>query len=130
MKEPRWIDRRALLYLHSASLSVFGGASGIRDEGLLESALVCPRNRFLYTPGCDLAELAASYGFALTRNHPFVDGNKRTAFHSVGLFLSLNGYELVASQVDATQAILTLAGNEITEEEFAAWVRTNSRPRQ
>jgi death-on-curing protein len=128
MKEPRWIDRRALLYLHEASLSAFGGAPGIRDEGLLDSALSSPKNRFLYKPDCDLAELAASYGFGLAKNHLFVDGNKRGAFHSVGLFLLINGLELTASPLDAFQAIIGLAANDLSEEEFAAWVRKNSQP--
>lgn len=128
MNEPRWIDRRALIYLHEASLSVHGGSAGIRDEGLLGSALARPRNRFLYSPECDLAELAASYGFGLAKNHPLVDGNKRIAFQAVGLFLLINGYELNASQVDATQAMMSLAASQMSEEEFAAWVRKHSRP--
>ena len=130
MKEPRWIDRQALLYLHSASLSVHGGSAGIRDEGLLDSALARPRNRFLYSPDSDLAELAASYGFGLAKNHPFVDGNKRAAFHAVGLFLLINGHELSASQVEATQVMMGLAENELSEEEFAAWIRRNAKARK
>ena len=128
MTQATWINRRALLYLHSASLTTHGGASGIRDEGLLDSALARPLNRFLYAPESDLAELAASYGFGLAKNHPFIDGNKRAAFHAVGLFLSINGYELVAGQVDAIQTVLSLAAGELSEEEFATWIRKNSRP--
>jgi death on curing protein len=127
MKQPRWISRRALLYLHSSSLATFGGSTGIRDEGLLDSALARPQNRFLYAPDSDLSELAASCGFGIAKNHPFIDGNKRAAFHSVGLFLSINGYELVADQLDAIQTMLRLAAGELSEEQFAAWIRKNTK---
>lgn len=125
MRQPRWISRRALLYLHSASLATFGGSTGIRDEGLLESALARPQNRLLYVPESDLSELAASYGFGIAKNHPFVDGNKRAAFHSVGLFLSINGYELVADQLDAIQTMMSLAAGALSEEQFAAWIKVH-----
>jgi len=128
MKQPRWISRRALLYLHSASLATFGGSSGILDEGLLDSALARPQNRFLYVPESDLSELAASYGFGIAKNHPFIDGNKRAAFHSVGLFLAINGCELITDQVNAIQAMLSLAAGELSEEDFAMWVRKNTKP--
>ena len=127
MKQPHWISRRALLYLHSASLATFGGSTGIRDEGLLDSALARPQNRFLYAPDSDLFELAASYGFGIAKNHPFIDGNKRAAFHSVGLFLSINGYELIADQLDAIQTMLSLAAGELSEEEFAVWIRNHTK---
>jgi death-on-curing protein len=129
MTEPRWIDRRALLFLHAASLAAHGGAGGIRDEGLLASALTRPRNRFLYEPEADLATLAASYGFGLAKNHPFMDGNKRAAFHGIGLFLAVNGRRLTADQVNAIQTILKLAAGQLTEEELAVWIRTHSAPR-
>ena len=127
MKQPRWISRRALLYLHSASLATFGGSTGVRDEGLLDSALGRPQNRFLYAPESDLFEVAASYGFGIAKNHPFVDGNKRAAFHLVGLFLSINGYELIADQLDAIQTILNLAASELSEEELAVWIRNHAK---
>src|ERR1700739_290564 len=127
MKQPRWINRKALLYLHSASLATFGGSAGVRDEGLLDSALARPQNRFLYVPESDLFELAASYGFGIAKNHPFIDGNKRAAIHSVGLFLSINEYELVADQLDAIQTILKLAAGELREENFAGWIRKNTK---
>jgi death on curing protein len=127
MKQPHWISRRALLYLHSASLTTFGGSTGIRDEGLLDSALARPQNRFLYSPESDLSELAASYGFGIAKNHPFIDGNKRAAFHSVGLFLSINGYQLIADQLDAIQTMLNLAAGNLNEQQFAAWIRTNTK---
>lgn len=128
MKQPNWINHRAFLYLHSASLAAHGGSPGIRDAGLLDSALTRPLNRFLYAPDCDVAELAAAYGFGLAKNHPFIDGNKRAAFHAVGLFLSINGYELIADQLDAIQAVLNLAAGELPEEDFVAWVRKNAKP--
>jgi len=126
MIEPIWINRRALLYLHSASLTTFGGSTGIRDAGLLDSALAPPRNRFHYDQGSDLAVLAASYGFGLAKNHPFVDGNKRAAFHAIGLFLAINGCEFRAGQVDSIQTLIALASGELNEEELAAWIRRNS----
>jgi death on curing protein len=124
----RWLDRRALLLLHAESLAEHGGSEGLRDEGLLESALARPENRVAYgTP--DVADLAASYGFGLARNHPFIDGNKRAAFLAVGLFLHLNGYRLSATQAEATLTMLALAAGEITEAEFAAWLRDHAARR-
>lgn len=126
----RWIDKRLLLLLHDESLADHGGASGLRDEGLLESALARPLNLLSYGKP-DFAELAACYGYAygLVKNHPFVDGNKRAAFLSVGLFLGLNGYRLTASQADATVAVFSLAAGDWNEAEFAAWVRQHSARR-
>ncbi|MGP1718558.1 MAG: type II toxin-antitoxin system death-on-curing family toxin [Methylophilus sp.] len=117
-----WIDKNALLRLHDESLSLHGGAAGIRNEGLLDSALARPLNLALYEQP-DVAALAASYGCGLAKNHPFVDGNKRAAFLSVGLFLFLNNYRLTATQVDATLTILAVAAGEIDETGFAAWIR-------
>jgi death on curing protein len=124
----RWIDKRALLLLHAESLAEHGGSTGLRDEGLLDSALARPLNLVAYGDP-DFADLAASYAFGLAKNHPFVDGNKRAAFLSAGLFLALNGFRLTASQVDATQAVLALAGSELSEEAFARWLRANTTPR-
>ncbi len=122
----RWIDRDVLLMLHDESLAEHGGGVGIRDEGLLDSALARPSNTVAYGAP-DIAELAAAYGFWLAKNHPFVDGNKRAAFLAVGLFLYLNGYRLTASQADATRAILALAASEIGEPQFAQWIRDHMR---
>ena len=119
-----WIDKNALLRLHDESLSLHGGVTGIRNEGLLDSALARPLNLALYEQP-DLAALAASYSCGLAKNHPFVDGNKRAAFLSVGLFLFLNGYRLTATQVDATLTILALAAGEIDEAGFAEWIRVH-----
>lgn len=118
----RWIDRRLLVLLHDESLAMHGGASGLRDEGMLESALARPSNLAHYGEP-DIAALAASYAFGLAKNHPFVDGNKRAAFLSVGLFLGLNGHRLTASQAEATVAVFGLAAGDIDEPTFAAWLR-------
>lgn len=124
----RWIDRRMLMLLHDESLAMHGGASGIRDEGLLESALARPMNLVAYGEP-DLAALSACYGFGLAQNHPFVDGNKRAAFLAVGLFLGLNGHRLTASQAEATVAIFGLAAGDIDEPTFTAWLRERIAPR-
>ena len=118
----RWIDKQALLLLHGESLAEHGGAAGMRDEGLLDSALARARNLAAYG-GPDVADLAAAYGSGISQNHPFVDGNKRAAFLSVGLFLALNSYRLAATQADATNAMLSLAAGELEEVEFAGWLR-------
>jgi death on curing protein len=93
----------------------------------LDAALARPQNRFLCVPESDLFELAASYGDGIRRNHPFIDGNKRAAFHSIGLFLSINRCELVADQLDAIQTMLRQAAGELSEEQFADWIRKNAK---
>ncbi|HCN68533.1 MAG TPA: type II toxin-antitoxin system death-on-curing family toxin [Candidatus Accumulibacter sp.] len=124
-----WIDRRAIELLHDESLAEHGGASGLRDEGLLESALARPLNLAVYGQA-DVADLAAAYGVGLAKNHPFVDGNKRVAFLAVGLFLALNGWRLVANPADATLTMLAVAAGEIDEATFARWLRDHSGARQ
>lgn len=121
----RWVDKRLLLVLHDESLAMHGGLSGIRDEGLLDSALARPEHLAVYGEP-DIAALAASYGVGLAKNHPFVDGNKRVAFLAVGLFLMINGRKLTASQVDATLTVLAVAAGEMEEAVFAEWIRRNS----
>lgn len=123
--EPRWISKKALLMLHEESLAMFGGASGLRDEGLLDSALARPLNAHAYTPESTLADLAASYGFGLAKNHAFLDGNKRAAFLSIGMFLSINGHKLGADQVDAIQTMLAVAAGELDEQGLSAWIQKN-----
>jgi death-on-curing protein len=118
-----WIDVKALLLLHEESLVVHGGSRGVRDQGLLESALMRPQNAAMYNEDADIADLAASYAYGIAKNHPFVDGNKRAAFLSVGMFLGMNGYELMATPVNAIQAMLGLASGEISEEGLASWIR-------
>ena len=129
MSDWRWIDRRALLLLHDESIAEHGGAPGIRDEGLLESALARPLNLVAYGAP-DWAELAACYGVGLAKNHPFVDGNKRAAFLAVGLFLALNGRRLVATQAEATMTMLAVAAGSVDEPAFATWLRRHSEPRR
>jgi death-on-curing protein len=125
----RWIDKGALLALHGESLAEHGGAAGMRDEGLLDSALARPLNLAAYGEPT-LAELAACYGVGVAKNHAFVDGNKRAAFLSVGLFLAVNGHRLVATQADATLAMLAVASGEVTEAQFADWIRQHIAPRR
>ena len=124
----QWVDKQALLLLHDESLAEHGGASGLRDAGLFDSALARPLNLAAYG-NPDFADLAASYGYGLTQNHPFVDGNKRTAFLAVGLFLYRNGYRLSVSQTEATATVLALAAGELEEAAFAAWIRGRCKPR-
>jgi death-on-curing protein len=122
---PAWIDKRALLLTHQESLAQFGGAVGLRDEGLLDSALARPINKYT-SDGCnDLAVLAAAYGFELVRNRPFVDGNKRVAFLAVGVFLAINGQRLTANPIDAMGAVMSLSDESNEEERFSEWVRRN-----
>ena len=125
----RWIDRRLFVLLHDESLAMHGGASGIRDEGPLESALARAAKLAAYGEP-DVADLAAAYADGLAKNHPFVDGNKRTAFLGVGLFLGLNGQRLTASQAEATVAVVGLASGEWDEPTFAAWLRSHLAPRR
>lgn len=119
-RTPRWLDKQALLLLHEESLATFGGASGLRDEGLLESALHRPRDLRDLGGVTDLSALAAAYAYGLCRNHPFVDGNKRAAFLAIGVFLAINGRRLTASPVEAVVAMTALAAGELDEETLAA----------
>ena len=127
MKEPLWLDRRAIIAFHSESLAEHGGSSGIRDEGLLDSALARPKNQFAYAAESDIAKLAAAYGFGLAKNHAFVDGNKRIAFIAAATFLRLNGYRLTSSRMEEIQTVLAVAAGELTEEAFATWIRLHSQ---
>ncbi len=120
----RWINKQALVLLHGESVDEHGGAVGIRDAGLLESALSRPLN--IAADGSpDVSDLAASYCLGLVKNHPFVDGNKRTAFLAVGMFLYLNGYRLQATQAEATLTILSVADGSLSEPAFASWLRAH-----
>lgn len=120
----RWISKQALLLLHDESLAEHGGGSGLRDEGLLDSALARPVNLAAYGEP-DVAALAASYGVGVAKNHPFVDGNKRAALLAAGLFLYLNGWRLQATQADTTLTMLGVAAGEVSEDAFAAWLRSH-----
>lgn len=128
MKGPIWVERASVLLLHDESLAIHGGASGVRDSGLPDSALARPLNLHAYGEG-DSAALAAAYAFGIIRNHPFVDGNKRTGFLAAALFLEANGYRFTASEADVVVRTLSLAASEIDEAEFAAWLRESVQPR-
>lgn len=119
-----WIDSKVIHAVHEEQLSEHGGALGTRDAGLLESALSRPLQLAAYGQP-DVSDLAAAYGYGLAKNHPFVDGNKRTSFVAVELFLALNGWSLNATDVDCVLTMLALAAGELSEEGFAAWLRTN-----
>ena len=120
-----WVDKQALLLLHDESLATHGGASGVRDEGLLDSALARPMNLVAYSQP-DIAELAAAYASGLVRNHSFIDGNKRTGFVAAELFLRLNGWTLAADDASCVLTMLAVAAGDITEEAFAAWLREHA----
>ncbi len=123
-----WIEGAVLLAVHNEQLAEHGGAAGTRDIGLFESAMARPQHLAHYgTP--DAADLAAAYGHGLARNHPFVDGNKRTAFVAAELFLLLNGLELLASDADCVTTMLAVAAGQMDEATFARWLREHSQPR-
>jgi death-on-curing protein len=126
VKEPLWLTVEDILAYHGRLLAEFGGSDGVRDAGLLESALGKPKNLFAYAKP-SLFELAASYAFGLVKNHPFVDGNKRAGFAAAATFLQVNKFHLVASEVDAVVQTLRLAANDCTEAEYAEWLKQNSR---
>ena len=121
-----WLEAQVLRAVHEAQLSEHGGEGGVRDQNLFESALHRPRNLAAYGQP-DVAALAAAYGYGLARNHPFVDGNKRTAFVAVELFLQLNGWHLEADDADCVIKMLELAGGKLSEQAFADWVRQHVR---
>ena len=124
MNEPIWLDVEILIDLHAEQLALFGGPDGIRDQGMLESALGRPINKF--TNGeTDLAALAAAYAFGIARNHPFIDGNKRAAFGALIVFLGLNDIDFLVPPESATAMILSLAAGEVSEESLTRWIRDN-----
>ena len=127
--EPRWVSRHVVLAVHADQIRQHGGTLGLRDDGLLESALERPRHRWLYEPESDLARIAAAYGFGLSRNHPFVDGNKRVAFVIMYVFLGLNGYRIEANETDVVARMLELADGTIDEEALAEWLRAHIHSR-
>jgi death-on-curing protein len=123
MSDFRFLDRDIILAIHEEQLAQHGGKVGIRDEGLLESALSRPVNRAGYDAEADVATLATGYAFGLAKNHPFLDGNKRTAYVAMELFLADNGFALNASDEDALLTMLRLAAGEMSEEDYAAWIK-------
>jgi death on curing protein len=120
-----WLDTTDILDIHAEQLALFGGADGVRDLALLESALARPKNKFAYEETA-MSALAAAYAFGIAKNHPFIDGNKRTAFASMVVFLGLNGVDLDVPPQDATAVILALAAGEIDEDGLACWIADNT----
>ena len=120
MSEPRWLNVTMLLAIHSDQIQQHGGSLGLRDRGLLESALHRPRNRHHYEAACELVDLAAAYGFGIARNHPFVDGNKRVAFQAMYVFLAINGLRIDAEEAEVVRAILALAAGEMDDAQLSA----------
>jgi death-on-curing protein len=125
--EPLWLSRQAVEIIHDEQLAEHGGAGGTRDAGLLESALARPQDLFAYGEG-ELCALAAAYAAGIVRNHPFVDGNKRTGFLAAYAFLDINGLRLIAPEAEAVVMTLGLASGEMPEEGFAAWLRDRTEP--
>ena len=123
MTEWRFLDRAIVLAIHEEQLAQHRGGVGTRDEGLLDSALARPVNAAAHNPKADVALLAAAYAFGIAKNHPFIDGNKRTAYVAMELFLMDNGYVLTASDEESLLTMLRLAAGEMGEEEYAGWVR-------
>jgi death-on-curing protein len=127
-RAPRWLTKPIDLALQRAQLAEHGGSPGLRDEGLLESALARAEQKLAYEPASDLATLAAAYGFGLARNHAFVDGNKRAAFMAMYVFLGLNGYDLEAPEPEVVRTIERLASGKVSERQLAEWVRVVMQP--
>jgi len=126
-KEPLWIEERDALAIHDRLLALHGGATGVRDRDLLESALARPRQHHSYAKTSDVVEMAALYTAGIVRNHPFIDGNKRTGFVIGVLFLELHGFVFKANEADATQAVMALAAGTLDEAAFTAWLRENAK---
>jgi death on curing protein len=124
MSEPIWLTRQMVVAIHDEQLAIHGGASGLRDEGMLESALDRPKNKRAYEQA-ELADLAAAYGFAIARNHPSVDGNKRTSLLALYTFLGLNGIDFDVPEAEAAAMILALAAGEVDEAGLTRWIRDN-----
>ena len=127
MTEPTWLEVDEVIDMHAEQLAIFGGPEGIRDHGLLESAVLWPVNQWHYGQ-TDMAALAAAYAFGLARNHAFVDGNKRIAFHAMMVFLRGNGIAFAPDPAHATEIILSLAAGEVSEESLTRWIRDNWPP--
>jgi death-on-curing protein len=124
MSEPFWLTRQMIVAIHDEQLAIHGGASGLRDEGMLESALDRPKNRWAYEQA-EFAELAAAFAFGIARNHPFVDGNKRTSLLALYTFLGVNGIDFIVPEAEAAAMILALAAGEVNEEGLTRWIRDN-----
>jgi len=128
MADPAWLDRRRVDAIHDIQLAEHGGAAGLRDPGRLESALARPMQLAAYGAP-DIPALAATYALAIARNHPYIDGNKRTAYVAMELFLSKNGFDFAASDAESATTILAMAAGDIDDATFIAWVRRHATPR-
>ncbi|UYO43809.1 type II toxin-antitoxin system death-on-curing family toxin [Rhodopseudomonas palustris] len=124
MSEPFWLTRQMIVAIHDEQLAIHGGAGGLRDEGMLDSALDRPRNKWSYEQA-ELPELAASYTFDIARNRPFVDGNKRASLLALHTFLAVNGIDFIVSEADAAAMILSLTAGEVSEASLTRWIRDN-----
>ena len=126
MTKPIWVDERDALTLHDRLLALHGGQAGVRDENLLRSALARPQQYVSYAEGADILDMATAYTAGIVRNHPFIDGNKRTGFVVGILFLELNGYRVTANEEEAAQAVLKLAAGTLDEPGYTAFLRANT----
>jgi death-on-curing protein len=124
VSEPKWLTLAMVLAIHDEQLAIHGGSAGLRDRGVLESALGRPRNKLAYE-AAELPELAAAYAYAIARNHPFVDGNKRTSLLALYTFLGINGVDFVVPEATAAAMTFSLAAGEVSEESLARWIRDN-----
>jgi death on curing protein len=130
VKEPDWIDEHVALAIHDRMLALHGGASGLRDEGLLQSALARPRQLFVYATSPKIEDMAGAYTAGIVRNHPFIDGNKRTGFVVGVLFLETNGFRFTAPEEEATRAVLDLAAGVLDEKRFGEWLREHVKAKR
>ena len=124
MSEPRWLTLQMIIAIHDEQLAIHGGSAGLRDSGLLESALDRPRNKWAYE-SAELPELAAAYGYGIARNHQFVDGNKRTSLLAMYTFLGINGIDFIVPEAEVAAMILALAAGEVSGENLGRWIRDN-----
>ncbi|TVQ44082.1 MAG: type II toxin-antitoxin system death-on-curing family toxin [Gloeocapsa sp. DLM2.Bin57] len=126
MNQYIWINEAQTKAIHGQQISLFGGVSGILDEGKLSSALARPQNLYFYNSNVNIYQLAAAYGWGLVKNHPFIDGNKRCGFVVMAVFLKVNGFDLIVPETEVVKVMLALAAGEMSEEKLVAWLLKNS----
>ncbi|HZQ20216.1 MAG TPA: type II toxin-antitoxin system death-on-curing family toxin [Terriglobales bacterium] len=129
-RAPVWIDERDVLAVHDRLLALHGGLPGLRDRGLLDSALARPRQRHSYSESVDTVELAALFTIGIVQNHPFVDGNKRAGFLAGAMFLELNGFDFFGTEEDVIKTVFALAAGDLDEAGYAKWLRSNAKSRR
>jgi death on curing protein len=130
MNEPRWLERPIVDAIHHALIREHGGSHGVRDSGLVDSAIARAQQKWAYDPEADLFHVAAAYAYGLARNHGYIDGNKRIAFAAMAVFLRLNGQRLIAPEVEAYAVMIDVATGELSEEDLARWLRLSCTPRE